>query len=39
MGKRWEESRIPYTTDVIEYEKIIDKKFKEEIDKEGEVLI
>ena len=34
-----EESRIPYTTDVIEYEKIIDKKFKEEIDKEGEVLI
>lgn len=33
-----DESRIPYTTDVVEYEKIIDIKFREEIDKEGRIL-
>ena len=33
-----EESKIPYVTDVVEYSKIVDKKFKEEIDKEGEIL-
>lgn len=33
-----EESKIAYVTDVVEYNKIVDKKFKEEIDREGIVL-
>lgn len=33
-----EESRIPYMVDVVEYSKIVDKNFKEEIDKEGKIL-
>lgn len=33
-----EESKIPYVTDVVEYEKIVDKAFKDEIDREGIIL-
>lgn len=33
-----EESKIPYVTDVVEYEKIVDKAFKDEIDREGIVI-
>ncbi len=30
-----EEGKIPYVADVVEYNKIIDKAFKDEIDREG----
>lgn len=33
-----EESKIPYVTDVVEYEKIVDKAFKDTIDREGIVI-
>lgn len=38
IREQLEESRIPYMVDVIEYNKIVDKNFKEEIDRDGIVL-
>lgn len=38
IRNHFEEGKIPYTVDVVEYDKIIDEKFKKEIDTDGKIL-